>query len=244
VTRGFARILTTAVVAVATPIVVLGLGVAVFLNPIWVSFEQGRSGAPALTGYSRPELDRVTGTLLHDLVVGPPRFDVVDDSGRPVLGEREASHLRDVRGVFAGAAVVFAVALAVLAIAARSRSSTSDAVRRGLRVGARLLAAAVVVLGAVTLVAFDAAFQLFHEAFFAAGSFTFDPRSDRLVQLFPDRFWSETTIALGVVLLAAAIGVNRLAREPKSRRTTVDRATGTTTRRAERHATDPAGAGR
>ena len=62
----------------------------------------------------------------------------------------------------------------------------------------------MVVLGVVSLVAFDALFEAFHEIFFAGGTYLFDPRSERLVQLFPDQFWSETSIVLAVILLGLA----------------------------------------
>ena len=62
------------------------------------------------------------------------------------------------------------------------------------------------------------AFEIFHRLFFAGGSYTFDPRTDRLVQLFPFDFWSETTLVVGgmIVVLAALVwfGASRLARAP------------------------------
>jgi integral membrane protein (TIGR01906 family) len=197
-------------VSLATAIALVALAVPLFLNPAWVSFEQERSRADAFTGYSPDELHAVSGSLLHDLVVGPGAFDATDASGRPVLDERERAHLRDVRSVF-GAALVVAVAsvlvLVAAAVTARRRPAFWAAVRRG----ASGLAVAVVVLGVVSVVAFDAAFELFHRLFFAAGSYTFDPATDRLVQLFPDQFWSETTILLGLVLLVLAWDVRRFA---------------------------------
>ncbi|HLO35079.1 MAG TPA: DUF1461 domain-containing protein, partial [Candidatus Deferrimicrobium sp.] len=75
--------------------------------------------------------------------------------------------------------------------------------------GMRELIVGVVVAGVVAAVAFDQLFEIFHELFFPAGSFTFDPRTDHLVQLFPFDFWSETTIVLGVVIviLGAVVSV-------------------------------------
>ena len=49
-----------------------------------------------------------------------------------------------------------------------------------------------VVLGVVGFVAFDQLFEVFHEIFFPAGSYDFDPATDRLVQLFPFQFWEES----------------------------------------------------
>ncbi|HEX7613624.1 MAG TPA: DUF1461 domain-containing protein, partial [Candidatus Limnocylindrales bacterium] len=56
---------------------------------------------------------------------------------------------------------------------------------------------------------FDQVFQLFHEIFFAPGTYLFNTTSEKLVQLFPDQFWSETSIALAgvVLLLAIVVGV-------------------------------------
>jgi integral membrane protein (TIGR01906 family) len=70
--------------------------------------------------------------------------------------------------------------------------------------GMKGLIVAVVGAGIVAAFAFDAAFELFHRTFFPGGSYTFDPRTDRLVQLFPFDFWSETTIVLGAVIIVAA----------------------------------------
>jgi integral membrane protein (TIGR01906 family) len=71
--------------------------------------------------------------------------------------------------------------------------------------GARGLAIALVVAGAVAVLAFDAAFEVFHRLFFGAGTYTFDPRTDHLVQLFPEQFWSDTALAVGVVAIAVAL---------------------------------------
>jgi integral membrane protein (TIGR01906 family) len=70
-----------------------------------------------------------------------------------------------------------------------------------------VLLAGVVVVGIGFAVFFDQAFELFHEIFFPPGTYMFDPRTEKLVQLFPDQFWSETSVAIAVVVLALAIAV-------------------------------------
>jgi integral membrane protein (TIGR01906 family) len=193
---------TSILIAIATAIVIVAVGVLPFLTPAWLSFAQGRADAAAWTGYTAPDLRTATDALVHDLVIGPPAFDVVV-AGAPVLTEAERSHLRDVRGVFGGLAVLTLAALVVLAIAFvrwRSRPSTWRAVRGG----SFGLIAAVAVLGAVAALAFDAAFELFHRLLFT-GNYSFDPRTDRLVQLFPDQLWFETTIAVGIVIVVLAL---------------------------------------
>jgi len=63
-------------VAIATPCVIIGLSVLVFLNPIWVGFEQDRSNVDRLTGYTATQVHQVTGSILSDLIFGPPNFAV------------------------------------------------------------------------------------------------------------------------------------------------------------------------
>ena len=63
----------------------------------------------------------------------------------------------------------------------------------------------VVIAGILAFFAFDTAFEIFHRLFFAGGSYTFDPGTDRLVQLFPFTFWSETTIAVGAVIVVLTL---------------------------------------
>jgi integral membrane protein (TIGR01906 family) len=126
--------------------------------------------------------------------------------GAPVLKPPEIAHMLDVRSVFAGlfalvvAGVVVLVA-AFLGIAPEARSGLWRAVAGG----ARGLAIGIAVVGTFTVLAFDAAFEVFHRLFFSAGSYTFDPRTDKLVQLFPEAFWSETAVLVGVVALVASI---------------------------------------
>ena len=103
-------------IGLATALAIVAVVLPLFLNPVWVAFEQGRAEAAAWTGFSEPDLRAATDAILADLVVGPPDFDVAV-AGEPVLNERERGHMRDVRGVFAG---FFAVTL----VAGSARSSS------------------------------------------------------------------------------------------------------------------------
>jgi integral membrane protein (TIGR01906 family) len=195
---GIARTILGSLAGLATMITIVAVAILVFLNPIYVSFGQGRAGVTELTGYDQATVEGVTNSILHDLIFGPPEFAVQVD-GAPVLGERERAHMADVRNVFFafGALALLAVLVLVnLAIAARRQAWFRRAVRRG----AILLAILVVVLGVLAAVAFDTVFETFHELFFPPGSFDFEA-SSKLIQLFPDQFWFETSLLLAVVIL-------------------------------------------
>jgi integral membrane protein (TIGR01906 family) len=207
VSERLARRAGSVLVSVATAVTLLALAVLPFLLPAWVSLGQDRAEATAWTGYTPAELRTATDSILGDLVVGPPDFDVAV-AGEPVLNERERGHMRDVRAVFGGFAVAALASVLVLVVAAaRSGASAWRAARRG-AVG---LAVGIVAVGVVGIVAFERAFEIFHRLFFASGSYTFDPRTERLVQLFPQRFWFETSVAVGVVALLLAAAVAALA---------------------------------
>jgi integral membrane protein (TIGR01906 family) len=191
-------------IGIATAIVIVAVAILPFLSPAWVGFEQGRADASAWTGFTSDELAVATNAILHDLVVGPPAFDV-QVGGRPVLEERERAHMRDVRTVFAGLYVLAVISAVGLVVASRRRDRAGT--WRAVRQGALGLSVGVVILGGVALVAFDQLFEAFHEIFFPAGSYAFDPATDRLVQLFPFQFWQETAIVVGIVIIAIALGV-------------------------------------
>jgi integral membrane protein (TIGR01906 family) len=197
----------------AAAVVVMAIAILPFLTPAWVGFEQGRTNATGLTGFDEASLRTATNAILHDLVLGPPDF-AVEIAGTPVLEERERAHMRDVRGVFAGFGVLALLAaggLVVLFLGAR-RMGHPERAWSAIGTGMRWLVVGIVVAGGIASVAFDAVFELFHRLFFPGGSYTFDPRTDRLVQLFPFDFWSETTIVLGAVIIVLALLVALIAR--------------------------------
>jgi len=198
--------------ALATAVVIVAVAIVPFLTPPWVDFDQGWAGAIGYTGFTHDELRTATNSILADLVVGPPDFDVTI-GGVPVLNERERAHMRDVRGVFAEfavLAVLAAVGLVAAYVGAR-RLGHPERAWSAIRSGARGLMVGVVVAGFVAFFAFDAVFEVFHQLFFPGGTYTFNPATDRLVQLFPDAFWSETTMAVGAVVLVLSLLVAKFA---------------------------------
>ena len=208
--------LAPTVAAVATPCVIVSFAVLLFLNPIWVGFDQDRSDVSGLTGYTPNQVRQVTGSILSDLVFGPPNFDVTLD-GKPVLDASERSHMADVRKVLMSLGFV-ALLAAILLIVVGVASGGRRWFWRAAAAGARVLTVGVVVVGVAFALFFDQAFLLFHEIFFAPGTFMFDARTEKLVQLFPDQFWSETSVALAGAVLGLSVLVwklaERLGRDP------------------------------
>jgi integral membrane protein (TIGR01906 family) len=211
---GIGRRLAVAAVAIATAFVITGAAIALFFNPAWVSFAQGRTDAAGYTGWTAEQVDAVTRDIVIEVWFGPGTF-AQEVGGQPVFEARERSHMADVRRVVLSFyAVVLAALLVLLVAGAASRGARWF--RGAVALGAGGLAVGAVAVGTAFAVFFDRAFTLFHELFFAQGSWTFDPATDRLVQLFPDQFWTETSVAIAVVVLGLAILVWALVR-PRER---------------------------
>ena len=205
-------------IGVATALVILGVSIAPFVVPPVVRFEQDRTDVGALTGYSRKVLNQVTGALLGDLVLWRSDFDIAAAAGpgaQPaVLDDAERSHMRDVRNVFTGFWLLVLASVAVLVVAFRRARGTEAraAAWRAVSRGAAGLAVALAIAAVFAVVAFDAAFEVFHRLFFSAGTYSFDPATSKLIQLFPERFWSEIAIAVAVVAIGLSLATWRRAR--------------------------------
>ena len=207
---GLGRRLAGIAVAFAAALVITGASIALFFNPAWVSFAQGRGNAAAYTGWTPEQVDTVTRDIVLEVWFGPGTF-AQDVAGQPVFVERERSHMADVRAIVLAFYALVAVAFATLVIAGVA-SRGSRWFWRAVSIGAGGLAVGAIVIGGTFLVFFDTAFSLFHQLFFAAGTWSFDPATDRLVQLFPYQFWTETSVAIAVVGLGLTLCVWALAR--------------------------------
>jgi len=214
---GSGRRRATASVAVgaATILGLVGVAIGLFFNPVWVAFEQGRTGAALWTGYPPATLRAVTDAVLREVYLGPGTFAQVAD-GVAVFNARERSHMADVHTIVDVFFVLVLVAVAVVVVGgflARGSGWYWRAVARG----AAILAVGAVVVGIAFALAFDQAFTLFHDLLFPSGTWEFDPATDRLVQLFPYDFWTETSVAIAVVGLVLTVATWAFARRRSPR---------------------------
>jgi integral membrane protein (TIGR01906 family) len=148
-----------------------------------------------------------------ELVLGPGTFEFAGPDGSPFYDADERAHLADARALLwlcllvgLGAAVATSVLLRVAPPFARA------SLWRALASAGAVSALVVLVLGLVSLLAFDSLFEAFHRLAFPGGNWAFDPTAQRLVQLYPFRFWQLASAGFGALVLLLGAGAWQLGR--------------------------------
>lgn len=169
--------------------------------------------AAAVTGIPLAELDRAAAELIAYFENDARMLRIVVDRGGEeisLFNQRETDHMRDVKSVMRVLFRVHEVTLALIIayVAGRflwaSESSARTLAKESLAgVGVGLLT--VGAIGVFALTGFDAAWTTFHEVLFRNDLWILDPDTDRLIQMFPEAFWQETTYLIGAVTLAQAV---------------------------------------
>jgi integral membrane protein (TIGR01906 family) len=188
-------------VPVATMLTIGGLALLILLTPPYIHPALDLSGAPATLGLSTDLTHEYSDKTIADLVFGPGTFDFAGPDGTAFYSPNERSHMRDVRTVLFGFLALSALGAVLLAfVVVRRRADPT--VRRAIGRGGVTLVVGTLVLGVFAAVAFDAAFELFHRLLFPGGNFSFDPTTQRLVQLYPFAFWQLSAAAMGILVIA------------------------------------------
>ena len=207
---------TLAHVALAAALLVLPIALAVRYTATsdgW--WERGfeRYDAVSRTGLTPEEVDRVAAETREYLSNDEPVLEVTVN-GESFYSEREILHMVDVKRLMsrvydAGwASLGFIVAFLVF-IAWRAERAIRG-IARSLLFACGLVAIAFVVLAVFGLSGFDSAFRQFHLIFFTNDLWQLTSR-DALIQLFPQRFFFDTTLLIGgavLIPLAAISGVS------------------------------------
>lgn len=200
----------------------VALAIALFTLPVAFSvryattsaswWERGfeRYDATGRTGLPQDEVLRVAEETRDYLTNDEQRLDV-EVSGTPFYSEREILHMIDVKRLLARtfdagwAALGFIVAFVAVTVW-RNRADAISALARSTLSACGVVALLVVILGIIGITGFDSAFRQFHLLFFTNDLWQLSSR-DGLIQLFPQRFFFDTTLLIGGVTLAFVVGV-------------------------------------
>lgn len=191
------RLLRRSLLALAAAALAIGATTAIFLTPPVVHLLLSVSDASTVLGVEPRVAEALSDALVGDLLTDGAFDAPLGDA--PLLSASERSHLVDV-GALLRAVLVAGLGGLITLAAARTRRRAW--LRVAIRDGAALIVGGALLAAAAFTLAFDATFSFFHGLFFAAGTWTFNPATDRLVQLYPQEFW---TLAALLFCLALAL---------------------------------------
>jgi integral membrane protein (TIGR01906 family) len=198
-------------VGLATGVLILAGVLLLLLTPLYLHPALDAARSAAFLRVTQAEAHRLSDMTAGELVFGPGTFAFAGPDGTPFYDPAEAAHMRDVRLVLLGFLVLAGLS-ALLVLIAVARSGRQPVTWRAIGRGGAVLAGVIAVAGVFSLVAFDRAFELFHQVLFPGGNWTFDPSRERLVQLYPLPFWQLTSAVFGVLAIGAGLVVWQLGR--------------------------------
>jgi integral membrane protein (TIGR01906 family) len=130
------------------------------------------------------------------------------EDGSAVYNARELKHMVDVKNAVQSALIVWYISLGgifLLGVWAYFGGWLTG-YKGGLRRGGWITVALIAVTMIAVLIAFSVFFVFFHEVLFDPGTWVFR-FSDTLIRLFPERFWRDTFIAIGLLSLAGGLAL-------------------------------------
>lgn len=184
---------------IATVLTIIALAVLPLLTPWFIHRALDAAGSAELLGVTAAQAHELSDRSVEQLIAGGD-FDFEGPDGEPFYDADERGHLGDARILLSVFLIAGGVSLIALAAALTRWQDRRVAIWTVIRRAGLTTSLVVLVLGAISLVAFDSLFTLFHQIFFPGGNWSFDPSTQRLVQLYPFRFWQIAAAALGILV--------------------------------------------
>ena len=210
------------IVSLLTPVVLVLAPVRLLFIPAFLSFEYSTPNFPIDT-YGFTKEDRLYwSNIARDYLINQEGIHFLGDlrfaDGTPVYNQRELKHMIDVKVVLQQALLVGYLSLGVVILLGvwAWRSGWMRLYRRGLSRGGFITAVMIFVIIVLVLASFGIFFVAFHQVFFESGTWIFN-YSDTLIRLFPERFWRDIFIYMGLLSLASGVLIGYTARNKASK---------------------------
>ncbi len=200
-------------IVVLVPLVLVGASVRMLLTDVYLRFEYGRSGFPAdMFGFTAEERLEWASQAVEYLVMNQPLEYLAGqtfESGLAVYNERELRHMVDVQGVVVVVLRLFLIGVVffgLLCVVLFVNLTTRNILRDGLLRGSILTLGLILTLVLIAVLSWNTFFVQFHQLFFEDGTWRFD-YSDTLIRLFPEQFWFDAALTIGVLTATGALGI-------------------------------------
>ena len=195
--------------------------IRVVASPVFLWLEYHRPGFPedqyGMDTEQRMTLGSYGLDYLFNLAPAAYLADLRFPNGNPVFTDAEVGHMVDVKQVMLatmlGGLIAAIICVVIIVVLYRMRKG---AIARSLFAGAVWFTAAMIILGIVAALGWEAFFAGFHQIFFADGTWTFYT-TDTLIRLYPGQFWVDAAVWIAVVTLVIMV-ITMIVTAPTGRR--------------------------
>jgi len=203
------------ILAIPAALITTNIRVAVSEQRVYDHAVRNYDAAEA-SGIPESELLRANGEIKRYLTADYPGTLAIEVRNRqgetePLFSAQETAHMADVRELVHGlfiAQVGSVLAVLTLAVVMLARYTTRTLARAALR-GALLTGGILGGAGILVASGFESTWTQFHQLAFSNDFWQLDPRTDHLIQMFPEAFWQEiTTLIVMATLLEAFLIVS------------------------------------
>lgn len=179
-------------------------------EPRVLEYSFAQYDADERTGIDRAQLDRAAIEIVryfrNDEALLSIRV-IEDGEERALFNPRETQHMRDVkqllRGVFRVHEIAFVYIVGyVVAVFLWSRERSMRQLAQQLIAAGAVTAGVLATAAVAVVIGFDTLFRQFHLLSFSNDFWLLNPRTDHLIQMFPQGFWFDLTLGIGVLTVA------------------------------------------
>ena len=197
-------------VAIMVPVMLILTSVRLLVTPVFIQIEYRTPNFPA-DPYGFTQQDRLQWSqvaldyLLNDEGISFLQ-ELEFEDGTQVYNARELKHMLDVKEVLRSALNVWYISIGSIFLLGvwAYWGKWMESYQRGISRGGWITVGIIAVTMVIVLIGFSVFFVFFHQVFFETGTWTFR-FSDTLIRLFPQRFWRDTFIAIGLLSLAGGL---------------------------------------
>lgn len=199
-------------ISILIPILLIIGSVRLIATSGYLSFEYGKSSFPTDPyGFGQSQRFSIASANIEYVRNGLPIQSLADQrlGNTPLYNERELKHMQDVQDVFQITWKGWIIGLLMVILAGLGlllKKETRPSLPAALKTGGIFTIAIVTVIGLFAILAWQLLFVIFHEVFFAAGTWTFS-NTDTLIRLFPEKFWFDAAVTISGLSLVGGLAL-------------------------------------
>ena len=206
----FSQILLKILFGFVLAIFLISINATLVINtPIFYSFEFKKNNIDTITQIPPGELMRASKQIREYFTNDEQYLNLeVYQNGvlRSIYSEKEISHMKDVKFLIKGVYALAIISLTMIVMTIiwgtvlKTNGFLSTLVKL-LASSAKYILITALILSVLSLLAFQQLFLIFHQISFANDLWILDPSKDYLIIMFPQNFFLEATLFIGLLIL-------------------------------------------